>query len=72
MDPQEKLRLDIKHFLEVYRFMTAEAKAHFEAQLAGELKGKDPKTKGLYYALVQAAKEGRGIEAAIAKLTEAA
>lgn len=65
MNPQEKLQQDIKRFLEVYQVLSAEGKAQFEAQMAGELKGKDEKTKKLYYTLLQAAKDGKGIEEAI-------
>lgn len=70
MEPTEKLRLDIKHFLEVYHFLSAEGKAQFEAQMAGELKKVDPKTKELYYSLLQAAKEGRSIDEAIDRLNQ--
>jgi len=71
MNPQEKLRQDVKRFLEVYTVLSAEGKAQFEAQMAGELKGKDEKTKKLYYTLLQAAKDGKDIEGAIQAMNEA-
>ncbi|MDD5382334.1 MAG: hypothetical protein PHH60_01585 [Candidatus Margulisbacteria bacterium] len=68
MDPQEKLHLDIKRFLEVYRFMPAEVKAHFEAKLAGDIKNLDEKSRKLYSSLLRSAKEGKSIEDAIKDL----
>ena len=68
MDPQEKLQQDIKRFLEVYQVLSPEGKAQFEAQMAGEVKGQDEKTKKLYYSLLQSAKDGRDIEQAIQEM----
>ena len=68
MDPQEKLRQDIRKFLEVYKVLSPEGKAQFEAQMAGEVKGQDEKTKKLYYSLLQSAKDGKDIEQAIQEM----
>ena len=68
MNPADKLQKDIKKFLEVYRFLSAEGKAQFEAQMAGELKGQDERTKELYYSLLQSAKDGKSIQEAIKRL----
>lgn len=65
MDPQQKLNNDINKFLEVYRFLSAEGKAQFEAQMAGSIKNHDEKTKKLYHALLQSAKNGKSINEAI-------
>jgi hypothetical protein len=71
MDPQQKLLQDVKKFLEVYKVLSAEGKSQFEAQMAGSVKGEDEKTKKLYYALLQAAKDGKGIEGAIREMEKA-
>ncbi len=68
MNPEDKLKKDVKKFLEVYRFLSAEGKAQFEAQMAGEVKDKDERTKKLYYSLLQSAKDGRSIQEAIKEL----
>ena len=65
MNPETKLNKDIKKFLEVYKFLSAEGKAQFEAQMAGELKGKDQRTRKLYYSLLKSAKDGKSIQDAI-------
>ncbi len=71
MEPQIKLRKDVQRFLEVYKVLQPEGKAQFEAQLAGEIKKQDEKTRKLYHALLQAAKDGRGIEDAIEEMKKA-
>ncbi len=71
MDAQDKLRRDIEKFLEVYKILSSDGKAQFEAQMAGEVKNKDEKTKKLYRALLQAARNGRGIEEAIEEMSKA-
>jgi len=67
-NPVEKLKGDIKRFLEVYRFLSVEGKAHFEAQMSGQIKDLDEKTKKLYTTLLQAAKDGKSIDEAIAQM----
>ena len=65
---QTKLLYDIKKFLDVYSVLSPEAKAQFEAKLAGEIKNMDERTKKLYRNLLSAAKDGKGIEEAIAAM----
>ncbi|MEA3493920.1 MAG: hypothetical protein U9R38_05995 [Candidatus Margulisiibacteriota bacterium] len=36
-NPQQKLCSDIKKFLDVYKVLSADGKAQFEAQMAGEV-----------------------------------
>jgi hypothetical protein len=64
----KKLEGDVKRFLEVYRFLSAEGKAQFEGQMLGSIKGQDEKTKGLYRVLLQSAKDGLSIDDAIAAM----
>ena len=63
-----KLKDDVKRFLEVYKFLSVEGKAQFEAQMAGSTKGIDARTKKLYQALLQAAKLELGVEAALVEM----
>ncbi|MBN2058092.1 MAG: hypothetical protein JW782_04805 [Candidatus Saganbacteria bacterium] len=71
MGPQEKLQQDVRKFLEVYSVLSPEGKAQFEAQMNGEVRSKDERTKKLYYALLQAAKDGKDIKAAIEQMNRA-
>ena len=66
----ENLRLNenIKKFLDVYKILSPEARAAFEAELPSAIKGSDEKTKKLYEALLKAAKEGMDTEAAIGEM----
>jgi len=68
---EAKLQSDVKKFLEVYRVLSVEGKAQFEAQIAAEVNGLDTKTKTLYQALLQAAKEQRDVTEAIEKMKQA-
>jgi len=70
-NPQQKLLSDVKRFLEVYKVLSPEGKAQFEAQMAGSIKDQDEKTKKLYQALLQAAKDGKSIEEAIEEMHKA-
>jgi hypothetical protein len=72
MDPLEKLREDVKKFLEVYTVLSPEGKAQFEAQMVGQLKGQDERTKKLYRALLRAAQDGKDIEGAIKEMEKVA
>ena len=72
MDQQKKLFHDVRKFLEVYGVLSPDGKAQFEAQMAGNLKTVDEKTRKLYYALLQAAKDGKDIDQAIAEMEKAA
>jgi hypothetical protein len=67
-NPQVKLLNDVKKFLEVYKVLSPEGKAQFEAQMAGSIKDQDDKTKKLYQSLLQAAKDGKSIEQAIEEM----
>lgn len=66
-----KLVSDVKKFLEVYRVLSSEGKAQFEAQLIAELNGLDERTKTLYQALLQAAREQRDVTEAIERMKQA-
>lgn len=68
----EKLLRDVRKFLDVYKILSPEARAAFEAQIAPVLNTADPKSKKLYEALLSAAKDGLEIEDAILKMEEAA
>ncbi len=70
-NPVQKLHKDIQRFLEVYKVLSSEGKAQFEAQMAGAIKDQDERTKKLYQALFQAAKDGKGIEEAIEAMEKA-
>lgn len=69
-DPIQRLRQDVKKFLDVYKVLSPEGKAQFEAQMAGAIKGHDEGSKKLYYALLKAAKDGKGIDGAIQEMEE--
>jgi len=65
-----QLKNDIQRFLDVYNFLTPEAGAMFEAQLAPHLKKTDARTRNLYNALLSSAKDNLGIEDAITRMEE--
>jgi hypothetical protein len=69
--PGMRLQKDIHKFLEVYKVLSPEGRAQFEAQMAGATKTHDEKTKKLYHSLLQAAKDGKGIEEAIQEMNKA-
>lgn len=70
MKPEQKLEQDVKRFLEVYRFLSAEGKAQFEAQMAGAIKKQDDRTKKLYQTLLKSAKFGLGVEEAVVEMNK--
>ena len=70
-DYLQKLQNDIQRFLEVYKVLSPEGKAQFEAQMAGAIKDQDERTKKLYYSLLESAKDGKGIEEAIQEMKKA-
>ena len=70
-NPIQRLYNDVKKFLEVYKVLSSEGKAQFEAQMLGAIKDQDERTKKLYGALLQAAKDGKGIDEAIAAMEKA-
>jgi len=68
MDESDKLTADIKKFLDVYTILGPEAKAAFEAQMDKLTSSTDDKTRALYRALYQSAKDGLAADEAIAKM----
>jgi len=68
----DRLTHDIGKFLDVYRILTPEARAAFEAQMDKIIAQADDKSKNLYRALQQAAKEGLTIQEAIEKMKTSA
>ena len=60
-----KLFTDIKRFLDVYQILTSGSRAAFEAQMRSLVERADPKSKKLYAALLQAAKDGKNPEEAV-------
>ncbi len=69
-NPQQRLLKDVRHFLEVYKVLSPDGKAQFEAQMAGSIKGQDEKSKKLFHTLLQAAKDGKDVEAAIQEMNK--
>jgi hypothetical protein len=69
-DPQTKLHSDVIFFLEVYNVLSPEGRAQFEAQMLGELKDKDEKTKRLYFDLLKSAKDKLKVDEAIEGLNK--
>jgi len=60
-----KLFSDIKRFLDVYQILSPESKAAFEAQMTSLVEKSDERSRNLYTALLQAAKDGRSPEEAV-------
>lgn len=72
MHPQnDKMNKEIADFLQVYQALSPQAKGEFEAQIMAFLKSQDEKTKSLYQALLQAAKDGVSPKQAILDMTQA-
>lgn len=67
----EKLEKQIQKFLVIYKILVPEAKAQFEAQMNANLKNVDEKTKKLYAALLNAAKQGDNMDEAISAMHKA-
>jgi hypothetical protein len=63
-----RLCQDIGKFLEVYKILTPEARAAFEAQMDKIVARADEKSKALYRTLQQAAKDGLTTEEAVDKM----
>ena len=68
MNPLAKLQADINKFLEVYKILSPEGKAQFEAQLAAAVQRVDEKTRKLYYTLLESAKNGQDVEQALERM----
>jgi len=54
----EKMEKSINVFLEIYKILSPEGRAQFEAEIAARIKNLDEKSKKLYLALIKAAKDG--------------
>ena len=72
MEPKERLSQDIGKFIEVYRVLNSESRAAFAAQMEATLKSVDPKTRGLYEALIYSAKDNCSLEETIDNMNRAA
>jgi hypothetical protein len=64
----DRLHSDISKFLDVYRILSPESRAAFEAQMDKIIDKVDLQTETLYRTLHQAAKDGLTSEEAIAKM----
>jgi hypothetical protein len=72
MDPKEKLSKDINRFLAIYKILGAEARAAFAAQMDAVIKNTDEKTRRLYLALLDSAKDSCDLEDTIDNMNRAA
>ncbi len=63
-----KLMEELKQFLDVYKVLTPEGKAAFEAQMGPVLKNADPTAKIAYESMLSSAKEGLSLEEAFERL----
>ncbi|OGC11823.1 hypothetical protein A3K48_04960 [candidate division WOR-1 bacterium RIFOXYA12_FULL_52_29] len=68
MELSEKLQQEVRGFLETYKYLPPAGRASFEAVLAKNLLGEDERTKKLYQALIEAAKNDATVEGAIEAL----
>ena len=64
----EKMERSVNVFLEVYRILSPEGRAQFEAEINAKLKELDEKTRKLYLALIKAAKDGLSTDEAIEEM----
>jgi hypothetical protein len=64
----EKFEEEVRHFLEVYKILSPEARVNFEIEIARKTAFMDEKTKKLYSVLIDSAREGFGFSDAIAKM----
>lgn len=71
-EPKKKLEQDINRFLEVYKVLSPEARANFEAQMKATLKEVDDKTRKLYVALLDSAKDNCDFDDAVDNMNRAA
>lgn len=71
-DEKKKLEKDINRFLEVYKVLSPEARANFEAQMESTLKEVDEKTRSLYMALLHSAKDNCDFDDAVDNMNRAA
>lgn len=66
----EHLKENVGKFLDVYKILTPEAKAAFEAQMDKITHKTDAQTRILYHILQSAAKDGLTVEEAIEKMKQ--
>jgi len=71
MAEENRLNQSIKKFLDVYRVLSPEAKAAFEAQLTSAIRSEDEATRKLYDSLLKAAKEGMDTEDTLKQMHKA-
>ncbi len=65
---EDKLEGIIGRFLETYKILSPAEKVKFEIEIAAKVRSLDEKTRNLYGALIDAAKDGRNASEAIAKM----
>jgi len=70
-DREEKLKDQIQKFLTLYHVLPSEVKAKLEIELGGRLKNESIETQKLYFALLDAAKDGKDIPETIGYLNQA-
>ncbi len=63
-----KIEDNIRTFFEAFNRMNSDEKLYFLAEIEKSLSGKSEKEKGLYLALIKAAREGRSCEEAVEEL----
>jgi hypothetical protein len=72
ISPQQKLVRDISRFLAIYKVLSSEARAAFEAQMESTLKSVDAPTRRLYVALLDSAKDNCDFEETVDNMNRAA
>jgi len=70
--PKKKLERDISRFLTIYKVLSSEARAAFEAQMEATLKAVDKPTRRLYVALLDSAKDNCDYDEAVDNMNRAA
>ena len=69
-NPMDNLNDQVRRFLEVYKVLPPDARVSFEIEIAKKKGSMDERTKRLYDALIQAARDGMNFEQAISKMKE--
>lgn len=67
-DPTAKLIESIKKFASSYKSLTPQGKIAFQNQITVQMRTMDDRTKRLYQALIDATKNGLGIEKTIQEM----
>lgn len=68
VEGMDKLKDDVRRFLEVYKVLLPEGKALFESKILASLKDMDERTKKLYAILLKASRCGLGVEETIQEM----